>query len=579
MPAKLSREDYALRYGPTTCDLVRLGDTDLWIRVERDDVAYGDELTYGWGQTVRTGMAIARRASPSELDVVLIGALVLDPVLGVVKTSLGIKEGRITAVGRAGNPETMDDITAQIGPHTEVIAAHGLIATPGAIDSHVHLLTPRLIPSALSGGITTLITAGWEEPVWRWQRTVEAFEQLPVNIGLQATARTDDPGATERLILEMGCPGLKVHEDFAAYPEVIAATLDLCEAHDIQLCLHTDGLHESGELEETIAAIGGRTMHAYHVEGAGGGHVPDLIALVREPHVICSSTNPAIPWGPSSATEHLMMTMLVHGLSPDLPEQVAMVRERIHPATMAAEGPLHELGGIQIIASDSQGMGRIGETVRKTWQLAHAMKTWRGSEDGHGWPSGSARRAPTSAITAEPVVTDDDNDRVLRYLAKYTIEPAITHGISHHVGTLAPGRLADVVLWSPESFGVRPALVIKGGLPAWSPLGEGNASVTLAEPVRYGPQWGGVGTVAALSSALFVSQAGHDLGVAAPTGTRRQIIPVQNCRNLTRDDLWANREAVPIEVDVHDGTVFLDGRILATPPVTTVPLSRRYLLA
>jgi urease subunit alpha len=274
-----------------------------------------------------------------------------------------------------------------------------------------------------------------------------------------------------------------------------------------------------------------------------------------------------------------MMTMLVHGLSPDLPEHVAMVRERIHPATMAAEGPLHELGGIQIIASDSQGMGRIGETVRKTWQLAHAMKTWRGSEDGHGWPSGSARRAPTSAITAEPVVTDDDNDRVLRYLAKYTIEPAITHGISRHVGTLVPGRLADVVLWSPESFGVRPALVIKGGLPAWSPLGEGNASVTLAEPVRYGPQWGGVGTVAALSSALFVSQAGHDLGVAAPTGTRRQIIPVQNCRNLTRDDLWANREAVPIEVDVTDGTVFLDGRILATTPVTTVPLSRRYLLA
>src|ERR671912_498981 len=419
MPANLSREDYALRYGPTTGDLVRLGDTDLWIRVERDDVAYGDELTYGWAQTVRTGMAIARRASPSELDVVIIGALVLDPVLGVVKTSLGIKEGRITAVGRAGNPETMDDIAARIGPHTEVIAA---------------------------------------------------------------------------------------------YPEVIAATLDLCETHDIQLCLHTDGLHESGELEETVAAIGGRTMHAYHVEGAGGGHVPDLIALVREPHVICSSTNPAIPWGPSSATEHLMMTILVHGLSPDLPEHVAMVRERIHPATMAAEGPLHELGGIQIIASDSQVMGRIGETVRKTWQLAHAMKTWRGTEDGNGWPSGSARRTATGTITPDSVANGDDNDRVLRYLAKYTIEPAITHGISHYVGTLAPGRLADIVLWSPESFGVRPALVIKGGLPAWGPLGEGNASVTLAEPVRYGPQWGGGGTVSALSSALFVSPARHDLG-------------------------------------------------------------------
>ena len=295
--------------------------------------------------------------------------------------------------------------------------------------------------------------------------------------------------------------------------------------------------------------------------------------------MICSSTNPAIPWGPSSATEHLMMTILVHGLSPDLPEHVAMVRERIHPATMAAEGPLHELGGIQIIASDSQGMGRIVETVRKTWQLAHAMKMWRGTEDGHGWPTISARRTATGTITGETGANDDDNDRVLRYLAKYTIEPAITHGISRHVGTLAPGRLADVVLWSPESFGVRPALVIKGGLPAWGPLGEGNASVTLAEPVRYGPQWGGIGTVAGLSSALFVSQAGHDQGVAVRTGTRREVIPVQNCRNLTRDDLWANREAVPIEVDVQDGTVFLDGRILATTPMTTVPLSRRYLLA
>jgi urease subunit alpha len=440
-------------------------------------------------------------------------------------------------------------------------------------------LTPRLIPSALAGGITTLITAGWEEPLWRWLQTVEAFEQLPVNIGLQATARTDDPGATERLIVEMGCPGLKVHEDFAAYPEVIAATLDLCEIHDIQLCLHTDGLHESAELEETIAAIGGRTMHAYHVEGAGGGHVPDLIKLVREPHVICSSTNPAIPWGPSSAREHLMMTILVHGLSPDLPEHVEMVQERIHPATMAAEGPLHELGAIQIIASDSQGMGRIGETVRKTWQLAHAMKIWRGTEEGDGWPSDFKRRNATGALAAEPVAAGDDNDRALRYLAKYTIEPAIAHGLSQHVGTLAPGRLADVVLWSPVSFGVRPALVIKGGLPAWGPLGEGNAAVTLAEPVRYGAHWGGVGAVAAMNSALFVSRAGADQGVAARTGTRRQVIPVQGCRQLTRDALWANREALPIEVDVRDGTVFLDGRVLATAPVTSVPLSRRYVLA
>jgi urease subunit alpha len=268
----------------------------------------------------------------------------------------------------------------------------------------------------------------------------------------------------------------------------------------------------------------------------------------------------------------------VHGLSPDLPEHVAMVRERIHPATMAAEGPLHEMGGIQTIASDSQGMGRIGETVRKTWQLAHAMKLWRGSEEGANWPAGSARRTSSDSVTPR-AAADDDNERVLRYLAKYTIEPAITHGLSQHIGTLAPGRLADVVLWTPASFGVRPALVIKGGIAAWAPLGAGNATVTLSEPVRYGAQWGGLGTVAGLASALFVSRAGCDQGVAASIGTRRQVIPVQGCRNLTRDSLWANREAPPIEVDVSDGTVYLDGRVLATTPVTSVPLSRRYLLA
>ena len=289
---------------------------------------------------------------------------------------------------------------------------------------------------------------------------MEAFEELPVNIGLQATARTDDPGANERLILEMGCPGLKVHEDFAAYPEVIDATLDLCEAHDIQLCLHTDGSTRAASSKRRSRRLAA-AMHAYHVEGAGGGHVgPDQVGPRATRDLLLDQ--PRHPWGPSSAAEHLMMTILVHGLSPDLPEHVAMVRERIHPATMAAEGPLHELGGIQIIASDSQGMGRIGETVRKTWQLAHAMKTWRGTEDGNGWPGGSARRTATGAITAESGANDDDNDRVLRYLAKYTIEPAITHGISHHVGTLAPGRLADIVLWSPESFGVVPRWSSRG---------------------------------------------------------------------------------------------------------------------
>jgi urease subunit alpha len=368
----------------------------------------------------------------------------------------------------------------------------------------------------------------------------------------------------------MGCPGLKIHEDQGGTPEIVDATLGLCEAYDVQLCLHTDGLHESAELEDTVAAVAGRTMHAYHVEGAGGGHMPDLIKLVREPNIICSSTNPAVPWGPSAAEEHFLMTAIVHNLHVDLPEEAALVRERIHPRTMAAEGPLHELGGIAILSSDSQGMGRIGETVRKAWQLADVMKRWRGSEAGAGFTTAS----PTRTGGRE----EDDNERVLRYLSKYTIEPAIAHGIAGQVGTLAPGRLADIVLWAPATFGVRPQAVFKGGMPAWGPLGEGNATVRLAQPVRYGPDWGALGAAAAAGSALFVSQAALEAGIAARTGTGRRVLAVRGCRSLTRADLWANRAVVPVEVDPRDGTVTLGGRVLAAEPVQSVPLSRRYLL-
>ncbi len=559
---RLTRADYVARYGPTTGDRVRLADTDLWVRVEADHVGAGDEPMWGYAKNFRSRQAQFDRASAdSELDMVIAGALVIDPLLGVVKTTIGIKDGRIAGVGRAGSPEIADDVELVIGPNTWPVNAYGLIATAGAIDSHVHLLTPRLVPVALSGGVTTLITAGFEEPPYVMERTYLAFDDLPVNLGLQASARTDVRAPVERVI-EAGACGLKIHEDWGAYPEVIDAVLALAEVHDVQVCLHTDGLNESCELEDTVEAIGGRTIHAYHVEGAGGGHIPDLIGIVREPNVICSSTTPTIPYGRATAAEHLEMILAVHGGSASVREDVEAARERIHPATMAAEGPLHELGAIQIVNSDSQGMGRIGETVRRTFQLAHAMKRWRATE-ASGPDEGEA----------------DDNARVLRYLAKVTAEPALAHGIAGDVGSLVPGRLADVVLWRPEAFGVRPELVLKAGAFAWGALGEGNATVEGAEPIRQGPHWGATGRAAASLSTTFVSRAALETGIRERLGSRRRFVAVEGTRGLTRDAFVANRAAPAVEVDRADGTVRLEGRVLAANPVSVVPLSRRYLLA
>ena len=393
-------------------------------------------------------------------------------------------------------------------------------------------------------------------------RTLEAFERLPVNVGLQASARADRRDPLDRLIAG-GSVGLKIHEDWGAYPEIVDATLAAAEAHDIAVCLHTDGLNESTELEGTVAAIGGRTIHAYHVEGAGGGHIPDLLGLVREANILCSSTTPGLPWGPGAAAEHVDMILIVHEGNPLIPEDVAGARERIRDTTLAAEGPLHDLGAISIINSDSQGMGRIGETIRRTWQLADAMKRWRASDLGGGWPG-------------EPA---DDNERVLRYLAKHTAEPAIAHGIADEVGSLEPGHLADLVLWEPASFGVRPFMVIKGGAVAWSAMGEGNASVHGAQPTRYGPDWGATGDAAASLSTTFVSAAALDDGIAGTLGTKRRVAAVHGTRGLTRGDLVANTAVPPIEVSPDDGTVTLDGRVLACEPVAEVPLSRRYLLS
>jgi urease subunit alpha len=546
---RLSPAERLARYGPTTDDRVRLGDTDLWVQVDEDRQAPGDEPIWGYAKTIRPHSAQGR-ASESELDVVVAGALVVDPVLGVVKADIGVKDGRIIGVGRAGNDQISDGIELPIGPHTQPIMGYGLIATPGAIDSHVHLISPELLPASLSGGVTTLITAGFEEPPWAMSRTLAGVADFPLNVGLQACARTVDDASLDAL-LDAGACGFKIHEDYGADPELIDHVLRYADAHDVSVSLHTDGLHESAELEDTVAAIGGRTVHAYHVEGSGGGHVPDVIGLVRESNIICSSTTPTVPWGINAAAEQLPMIVLNHGASFAVAEDIALVRERVHPATMAAEGPLHELGAIAIVNSDSQGMGRMMETVRRTFQLAHVMKSWDGA-------------------------VGDDNERVLRYLAKVTIEPAITHGIADHVGSLQAGRLADIVLWQPAYFGVKPALVLKSGIAAWGPLGEGNATVEGAEPTRYRPDWGGTGRSGASLSTTFVSRGAIDAPELRRHG--RSLTAVRETRGLTRRSLLRNRSVAAIEVDVRDGTVSLDRRALAIDPVREVPLSRRYLL-
>ena len=563
--SRLTAEERRARFGPGAGDRIRLGDTDLRIRVEEDRQAPGDEPIWGYAKDLRIGMAQSGSVGPSELDAIVVGAIVVDPSVGIVKADIGIKDGRVAGIGRAGNPAISDGIDLRIGPHTAPIAGYGLIATPGAVDSHIHTVSPNLVPAALSGGVTTLISAGFDEPPAAMERTLRGLEGWPVNVGLQANARSTDAASLE-LLLEAGAVGFKIHEDYGASPELIDATLGFAETRDVSVSLHTDGLHETAELEDTVAAIAGRTVHAYHVEGSGGGHVPDLIGLVREANVICSSTTPTIPWGVSTADEGLSMTVLNHGASFGVAEDLALIRERVHPATMAAEGPLHELGAIQIVNSDSQGMGRIMETVRRTFQLAHAMKRWRATGDGQGHPG------------LPPDEAGDDNDRVLRYLAKVTLEPAITHGVAGLVGSLAPGRLADIVLWKPAYFGVKPELVLKGGHPAWSPLGEGNATVERAEPTRYAPEWAGLAHAAPSVSVLFVSGSADEAALRHRLDTARSIVPVVGCRGLTRASLARNRAVAAVDVDPVDGTVRLAGRTLACAPAAEVPLSRRYFL-
>ena len=556
MPFEMERPRYNALFGPTVDDRFRLADTNLIARIERDFNAYGDEHVRGWGGNLRTGMMLGHSVDQDQaLDAIVTNVIVVDPVLGILKGDLGIKNGRIAGFGRAGNPNSMDDVDLVIGPNTLMLADGG-IATPGGVDSHVHLVTPKLMWVALSAGLTTLIGGGLNhnnESVIR--QTFEAFEGIPLNLGLQGRGSASHPAAMIESI-ESGACGLKIHEDTGAYPYVVDLALRIADEYDVSVALHTDGLHESMEVSDTIETIAGRAVHAYHVEGCGGGHAPDLLRLAGVENVIPSSTTPTIPYTVGTYQEHFAMTTLIHGVDQSEATQASALDERLRRQTMAAEDVLHDMGAIPVINSDSQGMGRIGEVISRTWQLAHKMKGERGATN-----------------------QDDDNDRILQYLAKYTINPAITHGISAHVGSLEPGKLADIVLWNPGFFGVKPQTVIKSGVIVWTAMGEGNASVGNCEPMEYGPAWGGLGHSPAPLSYYFVSQASLDRGIEQRMGSRRKFLPVSGVRQVTKKDMVRNNANPHIEVNLRDSRVMVDGRPITSEAVEEVPLNRSYMLS
>jgi urease subunit alpha len=537
-------------------DPVRLGDTDLHVLPERDEAGGPDQILPGFGGTLRDGLGV--RAGRGGVELAIVGGLVLDPVLGVRRTSIGITGGRVVAVGRAGNPDTMDGIDVVLGPGTAILDAVGLIVTPGAIDPHVHWLSPQVADTALAGGITTLVIQDFG-PVWNLgcnpaeglEATWAALEAVPLNAALLVRGSSTDPDPVEAA-LRAGGAGLKIHEDVGAGTPQITAALDLCERHDVQLAIHTDGLNEAIGVRETLAAFAGRTVHAFHIEGAGGGHAPNLLELAGEPNILASSTSPTVPFGVGAVAEHLEMVSAVHVLDPHRRAGDARAAQlRVRAGTMAAETVLHDLGVIPMFSSDSQGMGRIGEVVRRVIQGAHVMKAARGPEDGPA-----------------------DNARVLRWLAKVSINVAITHGLAEHVGSLQPGRLADAVLWHPHLFGVRPELTVKSGIAAWGASGDGNATTMLAEPTRVRRMIGAVGGNPSRLSLAFLAQAAMD----AELPTTRERAAVTGCRGLSGADMVRNDRRGVVRVDPETNAVTLDGEPVSAGPVAEVPLSARYLL-
>ncbi|GGM89666.1 urease subunit alpha [Dactylosporangium sucinum] len=566
---ELDRRRYANLYGPTTGDRVRLADTDLFIQVEHDHCVGGDEAVFGGGKVIRESMGQSRATrAEGTPDTVITGAVVLDH-WGIVKADVGIRDGRIVGIGRAGNPDTMDgvDPALVIGPSTEVIAGNGRILTAGAIDCHVHLIAPLILEEALASGITTIVGGGTGPAegskattvtpgAWHLARMFEALDPWPVNVLLLGKGNTVSEEAMWEQ-LRGGAGGFKLHEDWGTTPAAIDACLRVADASGVQVNIHTDTLNEAGFVEETLRAIAGRSIHAYHTEGAGGGHAPDIITVASHPNVLPSSTNPTRPYTRNTLSEHLDMLIVCHHLNPSVPEDLAFAESRIRPSTMAAEDLLHDLGAISIIGSDSQAMGRVGEVVLRTWQTAHVMKRRRGALPGDG-PA--------------------DNERAKRYVAKYTICPAVASGIDHEVGSVAVGKLADLVLWDPAFFGVRPHVVIKGGAIAWGAMGDANASIPTPQPVLSRPMFGAYGAAAPATSLAFVARAALDDGLADRLGVRRTLAAVADTRGRGKADLPRNDTLPRIEVEPDTFTVRIDGEVVEPDPVTELPMAQRYFL-
>ena len=564
---KISRQTYAEMFGPTVGDRVRLADTDLFIEIEKDLTVYGEEVKFGGGKVIRDGMGQSQRENKDAVDTVITNAIIVDHS-GIIKADIGIKGGRIAGIGKAGNPDIQPGITIVIGPGTEAIAGEHMIITAGGIDSHVHFICPQQIDEAISAGITTMIGGGTGPATgtfattctpgpWHIERMLQAAEGYPINLGFLGKGNASRPEPLREQI-QAGALGLKLHEDWGTTPAVIDCSLTVAEETDTQVALHTDTLNESGFVEDSVAAFKNRTIHAYHTEGAGGGHAPDIIKVCGEPNVLPSSTNPTRPYTMNTLDEHLDMLMVCHHLDPAIAEDIAFAESRIRGETIAAEDILHDLGAISMMSSDSQAMGRIGEVILRTWQTAHKMKTQRG---------------PLSGDSAR-----NDNGRVKRYIAKYTINPAITHGVSHEIGSVEAGKWADLVLWQPAFFGVKPALILKGGMIAHALMGDPNASIPTPQPVHYREMFGSRGQALARSCLSFVSQASHAANIADRYGLERNLVPVHGIRKLRKSNMIHNSWLPKITVDPETYEVFADGELLFCEPAKILPMAQRYFL-
>ena len=569
MATTLSRAAYAAMFGPTTGDRVRLADTSLVIEVEKDFTVYGEEVKFGGGKVIRDGMGQSQRTNAEgAVDTVITNALILDH-WGIVKADIGIREGRIAAIGKAGNPDIQPGVTIVIGPGTDVIAGEGKILTAGGFDSHIHFICPQQIEHALMSGVTSMLGGGTGPSAgtsattctpgpWHMMRMLQSFDAFPVNLGLSGKGNAALPGALVEMIKAGAC-ALKLHEDWGTTPAAIDNCLAVADDHDIQVMIHTDTLNESGFVEDTVAAFKGRTIHAFHTEGAGGGHAPDIIKVAGLPNVLPSSTNPTRPFTVNTLDEHLDMLMVCHHLDGSIPEDLAFAESRIRRETIAAEDILHDLGALSMMSSDSQAMGRLGEVITRTWQTADKMKKQRGSLSGDG--------------------VGNDNFRAKRYVAKYTINPAIAHGVSKHIGSVEPGKLADLVLWSPAFFGVKPDMVVKGGVIIAAAMGDPNASIPTPQPVHYRPMFGAFGKALTATSVVFTSQVAVADGLREKIGVAKEFVAVENVRGgISKASMIHNGATPDIQVDPETYAVTADGELLVCEPAKDLPMAQRYFL-